>query len=166
MKTPFTCCTTASAQRVANMRLIIEAIRAAGTIARDDIAILIGMSPSGGRKYIHTLMFEEVLEIVGVEPALRKCHPGAPIYALNADSSIISAFLERLEAMPVNLKQKLALVDHSGPGPRMQKVQAEDGRSIHMLRDDVVQRPRSSKFRIPEPDPVLAHFYGFVSAGA
>lgn len=159
-------CTSATRQRVENMKAIITHLRAVGRMPRDDISLLLGMSPSGGRKYIQELAADEIIQIVDFEPTPPKAQAGAPIYGLNKDAAVVDAFLVMLDTMPQNVAQRRALVDHSGPGPRMQKVQAEDGRQVHMLRDDVEHKPRSVKFRIPSPDPVLAAFFGFAGAVA
>lgn len=159
-------CTNATRQRVENMKAIITNMRLVGAMRRDDISLFLCMSPSGGRKYIQELAADDVIQIVDFDPVPPRAQAGAPIYGLNKDAALVDAFLVTLDTLPQNLTQRRAMVDHTSTGPRMQKVQAEDGRSVHMLRDDVEHKPRSVKFRIPSPDPVLAAFYGFAGAVA
>ena len=157
-------CTSATRKRADNMKALIENLRAVGTMGRDEFGLFLGFSPSGGRKYLRELTEDEMIHIVGFEEVMKNGQPGAPTYALNKDAAVVDAYLLKLEKMPQNLTERRAQVDHTSAGPRMQKVQAEDGRQVHMLRDDVEHKPRSARFKIPAPDPVLAHFYGFAGA--
>lgn len=156
--------TRSTRSRIEHMKSIIANLRAVGKMQRDDFAVFLGFSPAGGRKYLQDLIADNVIQIVEFEPIRPHAKEGIPIYGLNKDTALVDAFLVTLELMPKNLSQRRAMVDHSGPGPRMQKVQAEEGRHVHMLRDDVDHKPRSVKFRIPSPCPVLAAFFGFAGA--
>jgi hypothetical protein len=156
-------CTTATRAKIVNIKRLIDCMRDAGVMRLDDIMVLLGFSASGARKYTHELVGEGVLKIHGFDPAPPKCRIGKTIYALNKDQRAIDAFYERLALIPVNLTERRAKADHSA-GPRMQKLQVEAGRQVHMLRDDVEHKPRSARFKIPAPDPVLAAFYGFAGA--
>lgn len=157
-------CTSATRKRVDNVKAIIEKLREVGRMGRDEFNLFLGMSPSGGRKYLRDLVDDEVIHIFAFEAPAPGKNEGPPIYRLNLDDDFVTAYMLKLEALPRNLTQRRAQVDHTSNGPRMQKVQAEDGRQVHMLRDDVEHKPRSVRFRIPAPDPVLAAFFGFVGA--
>jgi len=156
-------CTSATQKRVENIKAIIANMFAHGRMGRDEINLFLGMSPSGGRKYIRELVEAKAITVVDFEPSHPNGNYGAPIFGLVDDPQAIEAFLKELDNMPKNLTQRRAMVDHNSTGPRMQKVQAEDGRSIHMLRDDVEHKPRAVRFRIPAPDPVLAAFFGLAA---
>jgi hypothetical protein len=155
-------CTTATARRVANMKLVIDTLRERGTMHREDVSFLLGFSPSGARKYVRELIADDVLVIDHFLPPLTKSTTATPVYALNTPI-VVAAFLERLETMPQTVAQQRAQVDHTSTGPRMQKVQAEDGRQVHMLRDDVEHKPRSARFKIPAHEPLMAAFFGMAS---
>ncbi len=155
-------CTSATRQRVENMKKIIMHLRAVGQMPRDDINLLLGYSESGGRKYIQELAADDIIMIVDFEPKQPRAQAGAPIYGLNKDAAVVDSFLSMIDTLPENVVQLRAMADRSGP--RMQKVPAEDVHYVHMLRDDVEHKPRAVKFRIPAPDPVLAAFFGFAGA--
>jgi hypothetical protein len=157
-------CTSATRKRADNMKSLIENLRAVGRMGRDDFGLFLGMSPSGGRKYLRELAEDEMIHIVGFEEIMKNGQPGAPTFALNKDVALVDAYLLKLETAPQNLTERRARVDHTSTGPRMQKVQAEDGRQVHMLRDDVEHKPRSARFKIPAHEPVLAAFFGFAGA--
>jgi len=156
-------CTNATRQRVDNIKRLIDNLREVGRMPRDDIFFFLSMSPSGGRKYIQQLADDAVVVIVDFEADQPKTRARMPIYALNPRPGLVEEFLRTLDEMPKNLTQRRAMVDHTGTVPRMQKVQAENGRQVHMLRDDVEHKPRSVKFRIPAPDPVLAALFGLAA---
>lgn len=156
-------CTVATRARVLKIKQLVHGLRAAGVMRLCDIADMLGFSASGARKYVTELVADEIVQIAGFEPPPPKTRMGKTIYKLNDSMAIVDAYLDRLDVAPVNLNQRRALIDHSAE-PRMQKVQAEDGRSIHMLRDDVKHNPRPSPFKIPEHEPLMAAFFGLAGA--
>lgn len=159
-------CTSATRKRANNMKALIENLRAVGRMGRDEFGLFLGQSPSGGRKYLRELADDGLVIIVAFEDARPGQKNGPPIFSLTPDAAAVDAYLLKLERIPDNLTERRASIDHTSTGPRMQKVQAEDGRQVHMLRDDVEHKPRSARFKIPAHEPVLAAFYGFAGAAA
>jgi hypothetical protein len=157
--------TVATRARIVKFKQLVHGLRAAGTMRLCEVADLLCFSESGARKYITELVADEIVLVAGFDPAPPKTRIGKTIYKLSDSVSIVDAFLERLDIAPQNLTQRRALADHSAE-PRMQKVLSEDGRHIHMLRDDVKHNPRTSPFKIPAPDPLLAQFFGLGQAVA
>lgn len=144
--------TVATRARVQNFTRLIDMLRG-GRMLRDEIGEFLGMSPSGRRKYILELRKGGVIELAGFIDATRWCE-GHPFFALTGDEAVIADFLSKL-ALPALDEPRLVI-------PRPSR---EPGRHVHILRDDVehVAKPR---FKIPAPDPLLAHFFGFAGAAA
>lgn len=155
--------TSATRKRIENIKALIWNLRFIGQMGRDEFAEYLSQSPSGGRKYLQELVKDEVVYISSREPVAPGQKEGVPIYRLNVDEAFIDAYLLKLDALPTNLTERRTLVDYTGKS-RLQKVQAEDGRQVHMLVDDVEHKPRTARFKIPEHEPVLAHFFGMVAA--
>lgn len=155
--------TTATRSKVVNIKRLINCMRGVKVMRLDNVMVLLRFSESGARKYTQKLVEDDVFQIHGFDPAPPKCRVGKTIYRLNLDAAFVDAYLLKLDALPTNLTERRTLVDYTGKS-RLQKVQAEDGRQVHMLVDDVEHKPRTDRFKIPEHEPLMAYFFGMVAA--
>lgn len=142
--------TAATTQKSSNIKRIIEAL-CMGEMTRQTISELLSMSPSGTRKYIADLKREHVMVTVRQDGAT-SWHNGHDVYRLNPDVDVIDSFLAKLEAGTVP----------KSPAKRGENA-AEVRSGLHICSDDMAFSVKVSGFKIPAPDPVLAHFFGRVA---
>lgn len=139
--------TAATRLRLANIRSLVKQLAADGPMLRDDICFFLGMSPSGGRKYIREL--SDVGVIIGTSEAA-----GVPrLYTLNPDQDHVAAMLTAMAA------PHAAPAGIAGAPTTGRIVITEPGRHLHVMLDDVQYKIKST-YRIPAPDPLLAALFG------
>lgn len=149
--------TVATRARVQLMVDLIEELRDKPTMLRDEIHFFLGFSPSACRKYIIDLRRAKVIIDAGNEPGKTPFHKGQLIFAINPDVDLVDAFLAKLtEAGPAMPARQVAKALPGGDNPN---------RHIHIMADDVSHPFRLSR-RIPAPDPLLAHLFGFAGVAA
>lgn len=145
--------TSATRLRMENMRSLIKEVGDRGTMMRDEICFFLGYSPSGGRKYIRELSDAGIIIAPTPEAGEQR------VYKLNPDPVYIATALAAMCA------------PHAGPadpgGAQItgRVVLSTPGRHLHVMRDDVQYKIKTT-FKIPPPDPLIAHLFGFAGGAA
>jgi hypothetical protein len=141
--------TSATERRTDNLRRIIDRLTL-GECQRHEIEEMLAMSPSGSRKYIASLLDANVMYIARREEKKGYIHfrdhaEGAAVYALNPDTEVVDAFLAALELGPRVANKFVGAVCIDPDAPKQTSVAVW-------------------RCKIPEPDPLLAAFFGFAGA--
>jgi hypothetical protein len=144
--------TSAVERRAENMRKVVDLLRA-GEITRVEVQTALAMSPSGARSYIRELRDSEVMILDRCEPRTyvhyRDHSPGEAIFRINTDPQIVASFLDRITE-PKRIRQAAL----------SKTIDAEPGRHIHVMADDVNYSIKPAKRKIPAHTELMAAFYG------
>lgn len=139
--------TAAMRVRVDNFTMLIAAMRQT-RLVRDEFSEVLGMSPSGARKYILELRNHNVIVVAGFVDAT-PTYQGQPVYALANNESLINDFLVAI-ALPVPLRKET-------PAPSTRLLTRNDDPARHVYTQFDI---KLESLRIPAPDPLLAHLFG------
>jgi hypothetical protein len=137
-----------TAERNERTRLLIVTLQERN-LRRDEIGSLLKIGPSGVRKYLADLC--QMIELVR--------DSDEPVCRLRADEEKARAFLASLEAQPVSRPMK------NRPPTPLELAARDPSRHIHVMRDDEEFKVRIHR-GIPSHEPVMAHFFNLVPAGA
>lgn len=133
-------------ERIERVRTLIAALQVSD-MSRDEVGGLLSIGPSGVRKYMVDL--GSIIESVWVA--------GHLVCRLTRDADKVASYLAELD--------KKSPVRPIKPRPCALTIAAQDpARHFHIMEDDVdfpVRIPR-----IPAHDPMMAHFFNLVPAGA
>lgn len=129
------------ARRIERMKSLVAALQKED-LARDQIAALISVGPSGTRKYLTALNAAGILEYRGpADPAQRYASP--PIYGLVKSSARVAAFLAAVCAGKVK----------HGSGKAKAKKKPDPTRHFHIMADDAAFLVRVRRAPVG-PDPL------------
>jgi predicted transcriptional regulator len=133
-----------TAARIERLRLLITALQAK-PLTRDEIGAVLGVGPSGVRKYLVDLRGKCAVAISAGEEVIR----------LAVDDAEIASVLGELSAA--------ALARSAAKVPAAPVV--DPSRRIHIMLDDGPFKVRQLR-GMPAHEPMMAHFYGMVRAEA
>ncbi len=133
--------TSAVERRAENMRKVVELLKAS-EVTRIEVQLALALSPSGARSYIRELRDNEVMILDRCEPRAyahyRDHSPGEAIFRINSDEQLVARFLARI-CEPKRMRKAVA----------SKTIDAEPGRHIHVMADDVNYSIKPPVMRIP-----------------
>jgi len=136
-----------TAARRENIRKLVVALQL-GEMMRGDIAELLGMSPSGVRKYVKDLGAKiKIVRYVDPAPRTR----GEPVFRLTIDDDQVEAYISSLASDPEPACTQ--------PRSRLALALRDPRRHFHILADDTHYAIRVSR-ALPARDPLVAHLFG------
>lgn len=134
-------------RRDQNVRTIIDILRN-GPMLRDDLRDAMQLSEAGIKKYMTLLCRAGVIHLTRyVNPT--RTSPGHPVYRLSLNVAHVNDYLASADA-----------------GSEQRDKRKRQTRTIHRMEDDGPFRRGVLCDSIPDPDPVLAHFFGMIQPQA
>ena len=137
-------------ERAKHFTTIIDAV------SKDKLSIIeisecIGMTKSGGRKYIRDLREEGIIQEVGYASGkIGNLLLARPLYAVNPDSEYVKRFLDA-----INAPAKDGL-----PRRRGQHKEFDASATLHVMNDDEIYRIKRAPVKIPAHTDLMKALFG------
>lgn len=147
--------TTATKRRVELMRKMIDRFRQ-GEAMFDELAELIGFSPSGTRGYLKELIDADLVFLDRrINVVARSI--GQAVYVLTDNEDLVDAYIASM-GIPQPERAPKERIAHGLP--------TDPTRHFHIVQDDSSYPVKVARLNAPAPDPLLAQFFGFAGAVA